>query len=192
MTSNKLVYGAGLNDANYTLRTTIGGKIVRCPFYVAWQNMLKRCYSKKTQEKRPTYIGCSVCEDWLVFSNFKTWMERQSWQGKELDKDIIKSGNKIYSAEFCVFVNSVTNSFLLDCRASRGDWPLGVYWQKKAGKYRTRCCNPFTKKQEHLGYFDCPNLAHETWKKRKHELALQLADLQSDERVALGLRTRYL
>lgn len=188
----KLIYDVGLNDADYVVKPRIGGKIVRCPFYVTWTSMLKRCYSKKYQEKRPTYIGCSVCEEWLLFSNFKAWMTEQNWQGNELDKDIIKSGNKIYSPDTCVFVSSVTNSFLLDSAASRGEFLIGVCLDKRAGKCKAQCSNPFTREKEFLGYFDCPNLAHEAWRKRKYEFACQLADLQTDQRVASALRVRYL
>ena len=68
---------------------------------------------------------------------------------------------------------------------------LGVCFHKQVGKYYTQCSNPFTKKQENLGYFTCPNKAHRAWLKRKHELAVQLADTQSDERVAKALQERY-
>lgn len=186
-----LVYGVGINDADYPVNPTIGGKRVACPFYVKWVGMLERCHSEKHQERQPTYIGCSVNPDWLVFSNFKAWMESQDWQGKELDKDLLFVGNKIYSHETCVFVSSVVNGFLVDRGNRRGKWPLGVNYHKVSGRLRSECRNPFTKKLEHLGYFNCPQEAHQAWKKRKHELALQLADLQTDERVASALRKRY-
>ena len=74
----------------------------------------------------PTYKGCSVSEEWLRFSNFKRWMEKQDWDGKQLDKDILFEGNKVYSAETCVFVTSVVNSFTSDSGAKRGEWLIGV------------------------------------------------------------------
>lgn len=119
-------------------------------------------------------------------------MEVQSWQGKQLDKDLLVKGNKFYSPENCVFVDRVTNSFTIDRGANRGVWPLGVSFDKRDVKFRAQCSNPFTKKNENLGYFTCSDEAHQAWKKRKHELACQLADLQTDKRVAAALRTRYL
>ena len=187
-----LVCGVGVNDADYTVSPTINGKIVNCPYYVSWISMLIRCYSEQSKLRRPTYKGCSVCEEWLTFSNFKMWMETQDWQGKELDKDILVAGNKIYSAETCVFVSKIVNSFLADRGACRGEWPLGVTWHKADGKIHAQCRNPITKKKENLGYFNCPQEAHQAWRKRKHELACQLAELQADERVAAALRVRYL
>ena len=188
----KLVFGVGVNDADYPVKPTINGKQIICPFYRTWQNMMNRCYSAKYQEKFPTYTGCAVSAEWLTFSNFKVWMEKQDWQGKELDKDIIFKGNKIYSSETCVFVDSVTNSFTLDRSLDRGEWPIGVYLSEPAGKFRAQCGNPFTEKRESLGCFTCPREAHEAWRKRKHELALRLADLQSDSRVADAIRSRYI
>lgn len=187
-----LVYGAGLNDANYEIGKKVDGKLVICRFYSRWAHMISRCYNKKHHLKQPTYENCTVCEEWLSFSNFKAWMEQQDWEGKELDKDLLFIGNKLYSPETCVFVSSTTNGFTLDCRATKGDWPIGVSFHKFHNKFGARCQNPFIKKLEHLGYFECPQMAHEAWRKRKHELACQLADLQTDDRVANALRTRYL
>mgnify|MGYP001117231448 CR=1 FL=1 len=154
--------------------------------------MLKRCYSGKYHERKPTYRGCTVCEDWHTFSNFRDWMENQDWEGKHLDKDLLISGNKEYGPETCVFVTSVVNLFTTDSCNSRGEYPIGVYWQQD--KFTARCSNPFTGEREWLGRFDCPDQAHLAWKKRKHELACQLAESEyvTDERVAQALRTRYL
>jgi hypothetical protein len=156
--------------------------------------MLKRCYSKEYHEHYPTYSGCSVCEDWLTFSNFKLWMEQQDWENKQLDKDLLISGNKEYGPETCVFVTSVVNTFTLDRCNSRGAYPLGVRFHNVAKKFEAQCRNPFTGKREYLGLFDCPDQAHLAWKKRKHELACQLVESAyvTDERVAQALRTRYL
>lgn len=201
MKSKKLVYGVGINDADYVVQEfeTIGyvnGKQKRklvweCPYYSVWMSMLVRCYSDKFQERRPTYKGCSVSEEWLTFSVFKRWMEQQDWVGKQLDKDLLFSGNKVYSAETCVFVEGVVNLFTIDRGASRGEWPIGVCWNKKEEKFVARCSNPFTKKSEYLGYFDCPQEAHKAWLKRKLELAHELAAEQTDSRVAKALVDRY-
>lgn len=188
----KLVCGVGINDADYIVQQTVNGKRVPCHFYQVWKNMIMRCYSAKVQAKYHTYIGCSVSESWLIFSNFKSWMIKQDWHGKQLDKDLLIAHNKIYSAESCVFIDRATNKFITDSVAARGEYPVGVGFHKSTGKIRARCNNQFTGKLENLGYFSCPEKAHQAWKKRKHELALQLADLQNDERVAQALRVRYL
>ena len=187
----KLVYGIGVNDADYAVRPKINGKKVMCHYYKAWAHMLQRCYGKKYQEHYPTYKGCSVCPDWLYFMNFRKWMIRQDWEGKQLDKDLLVRGNKVYSEDTCVFVDAMTNLFTTDSGRSRGDYPLGVSFHKPLGKFQALCSNPFTKKLEYLGLFTCEHQAHLAWKARKHELACELADLQTDPRVAAALRTRY-
>lgn len=92
--AKKLVCGVGVNDASYAVNPLINGKQVMCWIYKKWKSMIHRCYDSKIQARQPAYIGCSVCEEWLTFSNFKLWMEAQDWQGKELDKDILTAGSK--------------------------------------------------------------------------------------------------
>jgi len=191
----RLVQGVGINDANYVVTTSeiVNGKLKQvweCPFYRSWKAMLRRC-SDKYKEDNPRYLGCSISEEWLTFSNYRKWMIRQDWENKQLDKNLLLPDNKIYSAETCVFVDSQINTFNNNCTTSGEEHPVGFYWNKRQNKFHALCNNPFTKKSEHLGYFTCPNQAHEAWRKRKHELACQLADLQTDQRVAEALRIRY-
>ena len=188
----RLILGVGINDADYEVTPSVNGKRVWCPYYRTWAGMLTRCYNGKCQERQPTYKGCSACPEWLYFMTFRAWMVQQDWQGKQLDKDLLIDGNKVYSPDTCVFVDAATNNFTVDRGRSRGEYPIGVNFNKAAGKFTAKCSNPFTKKMEHLGYFHCPHEAHLAWKARKHILACQLADLQTDSRVAAALRTRYL
>lgn len=179
---SKLVCGVGINDRTGARSTE----------YLLWRNMLKRCYDLKAKAAMPTYAGCTVSAEWLVFSCFQTWAQQQPKESKSLDKDLLFPGNKLYSSETCVFVPEGLNNFLLDCSASRGPYPLGVVWHKVANKYRARCRDPFTKTYEHLGYFTCPQEAHLAWKARKHQHALVYASQQTDVRIANALRTRYV
>lgn len=195
------VCGVGINDVDYVVQKyeTVGyvnGKQKRkvvwtCPYYKAWKNMLERCYSTKFHERQPTYIGCSVSEEWLTLSVFKSWMEAQDFEGLHLDKDLLFEGNKVYSPETCVFVTRAVNIFTIDKGNDRGEWMIGVSWHKRDGKFQSRCSNPFTKKNEHLGQFTCEQEAHQAWLKRKLELAHLLAAEQTDERVGKALIERY-
>ena len=201
ITENKLVHGVGVNDLGYRTQveeevTENGGKRVQktvfiCKYYTVWKSMIKRCYSKKYLERRPSYIGTSVCNEWLSATAFKKWMEQQDWSGKCLDKDIIVPGNKLYSPETCAFVLTATNLFVTARDASRGDYPIGVHLFKRTGKYQAYCKNLFSGKLEHLGYFSTPEDAHEAWRKRKHEIAQLVAATESDMRVVEALKKRY-
>ena len=153
--------------------------------------MLERCYSKKYLESNPSYIGTSVCSEWLYATAFKKWMEQKDWHGKCLVKDIVMTGSKLYSPDTCAFVLHATNSFVTASDASRGECPIGVSLLKRTNKYQAHCQNPFTGKKEHLGLFSTPEEAHEAWRKRKHELAQLVAATESDMRVVEALKKRY-
>jgi len=188
----KKVHGVGINDADYTVQPVVFGKQVMCPFYDAWKSMLERCYGHKFQSKNPTYIGCSVVPEWLSFMAFRAWMIERDWVGRELDKDLLFPGNRVYGPDTCVFISHGLNKFTTGHAAARGEWPIGVYLHKHSGRFRASCSNPFSGRNEHLGYFTCPDAAHEAWRSRKHELSLQLAAEQTDPRLAAALATRYM
>lgn len=199
--SKKLVYGVGVNDSeNQTsvckVKTVEGKRIYnrlwKCPYYERWVNMLQRCYSNEFLNRNPSYLNCIVCEEWLTFSNFITWMEQQDHEGKHLDKDLLYNGNKIYSPETCVFVDQRTNKFVLEKAGKVSPYPVGVYFEKARQKYVAECTDPFGVNGKFIGRFDTPEEAHKAWQAKKHEYACMLADLQEDERVAKALRTRYL
>ena len=140
--TQKLVYGKGVNDLNKP--AYINGKQLK--FYVIWVSMLRRCYSEKSLSRHRTYRGCTVCDEWLLLSNFKKWYDINYRDGMEMDKDILVKGNKIYSPEACRFVPQYINNLLTNSAAARGDLPLGVSAVKKKLKngqittaYRAQC-----------------------------------------------------
>ena len=169
----------------------MNGKQQRCMVYAKWQGMLQRCYDEKLKLKSPTYRDCTVCDEWLIFSNFKAWMDNQDWKGKELDKDLLFAGNKIYSPETCCFIRREANNFIREVSATRGDYPIGVSFNKERGKFKASCADPINKKKKHIGYFTCPNEAHLAWKKFKHQMSCVLAGMESDKRAVKALMTRY-
>ena len=168
-----------------------GLKNASCPFKRKWQHMMMRCRDRVFLDKNPTYVGCAVCDEWLDFVNFKTWMESQDWEGNQLDKDLLVYGNKVYSPETCLFVSHAVNSFMTEHGAARGLWPIGVTRDPSCIRFKARCRNPFTKKQETIGMFDTPEEAHSAWKSRKKEFAIQLAAIQTNDKVAKALLERY-
>lgn len=174
LSKRKPIYGAGINDADYiTTETQAGGTRLRCPFYNTWANMLQRCYSVTFLAKHPTYRECRVCDEWLTFSIFKRWMEAQDWQGKCLDKDIISSGNKIYSPDTCVFITQELNKLLIDSSAIRGNLPIGVSYDKARKKYMAKCnVDGVTR---FLGRFSSVELASNAYLKFKANLIREAA-----------------
>lgn len=188
----KPVFGVGINDLDRNVTWKVNGKKGACSIYRTWQNMLGRCYDPKFHERHPSYIECAVIDEWVKLSQFESWMLEQDWKGKQLDKDIIVFGNKLYSPDTCAFITAQLNLFVMDTAATRGEWPVGVSWTKRDEAFKAEIRNPFTHRREGLGYYDNPEDAHLAWKGRKHQFALEYADQQSDSRVAEALRTRYL
>ena len=187
----KLVRGIGINDADSPTQkfekvNGVWKQVWICPYYRKWRSMLNRCFKDKSR--------ITVCKDWLVFSNFKNWVDAQpvrGWEDCHLDKDLLVSGNTTYSPDTCAFISGKVNGFLLDGESSRGDYLIGVCWKKKNNKFTAQCNNPFNDERGYLGLYDTEEDAHYSWKKKKHEYACLLADTQEDIRVKTALLNRY-
>jgi hypothetical protein len=178
---NKLLYGVGINDADYNIHSIIDGKQVKCKYYSTWMNMLMRCYDPKYQAREPTYIRCKVTEEWLTFSNFKAWMMLQDWEGKQLDKDILIQCNKIYSPDTCIFVSKAINLLFTKSDASRGQYKIGVCFNKRDGKYQASCA--VNGKLKNLGMFLTEEEAYQVYKIFKQAHIHSIALEQTDERL---------
>ena len=167
-----LIYGVGVNDADFNVSRTVFGRSVFLPEYTAWANMLKRCYSKHYKAKQPTYVGCVVCADWLYFTKFREWWLLNYKDGHHLDKDLL-SDSCTYSPDTCVYIPQWLNNFVLDNQAQRGLYPIGVN-KRQTGKYSARCKDPMTGKKLHLGDYNTPTLAHTAWLQCKLAFATKL------------------
>ena len=184
----KLVWGVGFNDR--TRPAKVDGKIVK--EYQLWQDMLKRCFSEKYQTRYPTYKGCNVSDNFLHYSFFYDWCQEQIGFGKvddkgrcwQLDKDLLFVDNKTYSESTCVFVPQEINLFFNEYGNARGEYPLGVYFNKASGKFQARCCVNGVIRS--LGYFNTPQEAFAVYKPFKENLCKQLAlkwQSEIDERL---------
>ncbi len=85
--------------------------------YVAWHDMIVRCYSKKKLTSSPSYAGCEVCDEWKDFQVFAKWFSENYVKGFQLDKDSVIKGNKIYSPSTCRFISAYRNTVI--ARAKR-------------------------------------------------------------------------
>jgi hypothetical protein len=102
--------------------------------YTTWRNMLKRCYCEKEQLINPTYIECSVAEEWYNFQVFAEWFNRNYVADWYLDKDILIKGNKLYSPETCQFVpNEVNNLFKKVHNTDKK--ATGIFYRKDRNRY---------------------------------------------------------
>ncbi|NDO52277.1 hypothetical protein FMM75_23935 [Lachnospiraceae bacterium MD335] len=149
--------------------------------YLKWHDMLVRCYNEKFHERQPQYMGCTVCEEWLNYSNFKVWYDQHKIHGMalDLDKDILFKGNKVYSPETCCFVPHAINTLFLNCKKNRGDLPLGVHFDNDKGKYRAEMS--FMGRQIKLGTFDTAEDAFARYKEYKEDFIQDMAEQYRDE-----------
>lgn len=168
----KLVYGKGYNDGSRPAK--VAG--VHLKEYAVWQKMLQRCFNEKGHIRQPTYKGCTVSDNFLNYSYFYDWCQKQigfGKQGWQLDKDILGSSNKIYGENTCVFVPREINNFFTDRLNHRGGLPVGVSLHKPNGQYLSSC--NLKGKKKHLGLYATPQEAFVVYKTFKEDLCKQLA-----------------
>lgn len=181
------VYGIGfIGDGRF--KSSLGNKGTRA--YNLWKRMLARCYDNKTQEKRPTYVGCTVCEEWHNFQNFAEWYEEnypKDGCDYHLDKDLKILGNREYSPDGCMFVSPMVNTFISDASAARGEFMIGVCWHKRSKKLIAQCRDPITGGQKYLGSFLSEIEAHLAWRQRKSDLAIEVIKKQNNKDVKEAL-----
>lgn len=167
------IFGVGfIGQGNYTSKSR---------GYRDWLSMLRRCYSPKELDEKPSYVDKYVCKEWQNFQNFAEWFESNHIEGFELDKDLILKGNKEYSPDKCAYVPTEINSSIIKFG--------GVHLNKKTGKYIAQCRDQTGKR--YIGSFDSYETAEVEYLTRKHSHLLMLCDKYSgivDERVIKSLR----
>lgn len=167
--SSKLVHGKGVKGNS---AISLNGRHIKA--YATWRNMLKRCYSTICQKLSPTYVECTVCDEWLYFPTFKEWFDANYVEGWHLDKDLLANGNKIYGPTTCVFVPRQINNLFTDHGRARGEHPIGVWFNKKAGKFVAYVA--IDSKKQHLGYFTNVDEAHKAYLIAKKANVIRMAN----------------
>ena len=144
--------------------------------YLRWHDMMNRCYNEKFLENHPEYVGCTVCTEWLNYSNFKVWYDKNKIAGMslDLDKDILFKENKEYSPATVAFVPHTINTLFINGKKHRGDLPVGVFYEKDKGKYRAAMA--FMGKSIKLGTFDTPESAFAKYKEYKEDFIKDMAE----------------
>lgn len=151
--------------------------------YRKWESMIGRVYSKsvKTDVNNP-YFGTSISEDFRWFKDFKEWCSKQVGFGNKgwhLDKDILIKGNKVYSPETCCFVPPEINILLVNSRATRGDFPVGVYYEASRDKFQSYI-RMYGKKKS-LGRFATLEEAFYAYKQAKEDYIKEVAEMYKDQ-----------
>ena len=151
--------------------------------------MLRRCYDSKFHKNQPTYVNCFVCKEWLNFQNFADWYYENYYEIEGevmcLDKDILIKGNKIYSPDTCMFVPKLINGLFTKHTKTRGDYPIGVSYNKRDKKFISQCCVYNRKerktKSKNLGSYNTPEEAFKVYKEYKEKYIKEVADYYKDK-----------
>lgn len=178
--SKKSFYGIGYNSRGRH-KTSVNG--THTAAYSTWREMIRRCYCPKLHARHPTYIGCSVANEWRDLQDFGDWYYSHPYRelGYELDKDLIFPNNKIYSPDTCCFVPQELNKLLLSHASARGDLPQGIYWDTHTKKYKAQL--RINGKQQHLGRFETEQEAYQAYKTAKEANVKRMA-LEWKDRIA--------
>lgn len=174
----KLFYGVGTNSGG-KYKTWSNGK--RPKSYALWCSMLQRTYCPKGRVRQPTYLGCSVAEEWLEYQTFAEWFSNHEYSdyGYHLDKDLLITGNKIYAPSTVCFVPQQLNKLLNGSGATRGQYLQGVCFHKRVNKFLA--CIAINGKRKNLGYFDTELEAYYAYKKAKEQYVKASANHWRDD-----------
>lgn len=153
--------------------------------YRVWNDMINRCYNEKDLNKRPTYRDVIVCEEWHNFQVFGDWYDDNYYEVDDfqmnIEKDILIKGNKVYSPDTCVFTPHFINKLFLKSDAMRGEYPIGVHYNKWKDSIEASCNNNFTGKTIYLGDFSTPELAFQAYKEYKENHIKEVAEYYKDK-----------
>lgn len=132
----KIAYGVGykgfLSNGNVPTKSKYPRQ------YKMWYSMMQRGYDAKFKKKYPTYKDVYVDEKLHNFAYFVEYVYPKLVNENnfprtmtlQLDKDILKKGNKVYSEDTIILVPKKLNLMFTKRDESRGNLPIGVVYHK--------------------------------------------------------------
>lgn len=151
--------------------------------YNEWCAFMARGLDLKFKQKYPTYKDVTVDEYFHNFQNYGAWREQNYYEIEGeimcLDKDILVKGNKVYSPDVCVFVPQRINNLFVKSDATRGEYPIGVTYDKRRDKYVAKC--KVDGKTKYLGSYNTSHNAFLAYKEFKEAYIKQVADEYKDK-----------
>ena len=182
----KTLFGVGwLGEGISTIEN---GKVLR--EYRLWHSMMQRCYYEHENISK-SYKDKYVSPKWHCFQDFALWCRSQPtfyYKGWDLDKDLLKIGNKEYSPENCCFIPKTLNRTLVMYSADMGD-SKGINMNTN-GKWKVNYYREGTRHRS-AKYFDTLNSAKDFYNLNRYNLLrviLQEEKENLDERVLTRLQ----
>ncbi len=180
-----LVYGVGINDVMIPYFT-------KTRTYRSWSGIIRRSDTRDlkwlSQKSNECYADCTLDLRWCKLSVFKEWIEQwDDHENKEVDKDILIPGNKIYGPDTCLMVRPIINLWFKP-NATKGDLPRGVTWNthwknKGTGKPYRAQITPIGGKRTHLGFYDTMEEASVVFESERMKQIDILIETETDLKV---------
>ena len=151
--------------------------------YIIWNGIRQRCYNENARHLNPTYKDVTMSDNFLIYSYFKDWCNKQigfDQEGWELDKDILNKGNKIYSEDTCCFVPREINTLILKADRIRGKYPIGVYHDTSKCQKRFSARVSKNGKHKRFGSYLTPEEAFYVYKREKELHIKEIANKWKD------------
>lgn len=103
--------------------------------YSIWYSMLARCYNRELQIKTPSYIGCTVADEWHDLQKFSQWYKSQEFNdcGYDMDKDLLSKERKVYSPDTCCLIPKDLNTSLVGITENTDD---AIFVLKNVHRYQ--------------------------------------------------------
>lgn len=119
------------NDPSGKYKWTISGS--------RWNNLKDRTRAGPLWDRIPSYIGSK--NEFINFQHFVEWSRKQIGYDKHnynLDSDILRDGDKIYSENTCLFIPQQLNRFIQGRNAGESGY-YGICLAKTRDKLLVRC-----------------------------------------------------
>tara|TARA_R100000988_G_scaffold9434_1_gene5332 strand:- start:15 stop:758 length:744 start_codon:yes stop_codon:yes gene_type:complete len=182
----ELIYGVGINDVMIPYFTE--SRIWR-----QWGGIIRRTDKRDpNMHNYESYKDCTLDPRWYKLSVFKEWIEQwDDYGNKEVDKDILITGNKIYGPDTCLMVRPIVNSWFRP-NAAKGDLPRGVSWNtawrrgKSPNPYSAQI-TPIGGKRTGLGYYSTVEEASIVFESARKEQLKILIETETDLTVKNAL-----
>ena len=179
-----LVYGVGINDVMIPYFT-------RTRTWRTWCGIIRRTDKRDpkwlSQPGKEYYADCTLDPRWYELSVFKEWIEKwDDFENKQIDKDLLIPGNKVYGPDTCLMVRPIVNCWFKP--TCKGDLPRGVCWNPawKKGRspnpYRAQI-TPIGGKRKSLGFYATIEEASAVFEKAREEQIKILIETETDLKV---------
>lgn len=159
-----IVLGVGINDLDVC---ALGNKC-----YEIWHSILQRTVDEEYKSSHKAYQNATICDEWLLLSNFKLWFDEHYVDGYCIDKDLLGLNGKVYSPNTCCMIPSEINAAITRGKFERG-LPIGVMRYKD--RFKAVC------RLKYLGIFDTVEEAKNAYLAEKKKRITELANKWKDK-----------